>query len=183
MGHMSRMLIIMTIISAGSLLIVSLWNSVPIIKESVNAVLNPSFGKLLTWNLTYGMLIIIFLISLLTMLVQKYTTDQNAINELKKEQKELQKEVQRFKHDPQKMMEINKKNMQKNLEITGKIMSLSMKASIFTIVPFILLFRWFMDFFTALENPKFFGFLSWFWFYLIFVIVFSSVLRKFMKVA
>lgn len=183
MGHMHKMIFIMMILSAGSILVVSLWNSVPVIKDSVHAILNPSFGRLLEWNLTYGMMIIIALIAFLTTLVQKYTTDQEAINELKKEQKELQKEVQEYKHDPQKMMEINKKNMQKNLEITGKIMSLSMKASIFTIIPFILLFRWFMDFFNELGNPKFFGFMSWLWFYFISILIFSSIIRKFMKVS
>ncbi len=79
---------------------------------------------------------------------------------------------------PEKMMEF-----QKNLwPTTMKIMEVSMKSSLFTIIPFILLFRWFMDFFTAIPDFRFFGFLSWFWFYLIFSIVFSSVLRKALKV-
>ncbi len=169
-------------IMAFSLVLAFAWNSIPIIKNSVHAILDPSFGVLLNWNLTGGMMILVLIISLVTTLVQKYATDQEAIRELKKEQKELQKEAQEFKHDPQKMMELNKKNMARNLEITGNIMSLSMKATIFTIVPFILLFRWFQDVFIVLENPKFFGFMSWFWFYLIFVMIFSTVLRKWFKV-
>ena len=62
-----------------------------------------------------------------------------------------------------------------------------MPAMIFTGIPFILFFRWFMDFFTAIEEAtgapvRFFGFLSWFWFYLIFTIIISSVLRKWFDV-
>jgi uncharacterized membrane protein (DUF106 family) len=166
-----------------SLLIAFSWNSVPIIKESVHSILDPSFGVLLNWNPTYGMLILVFAIALITTLVQKFATDQEAIRELKQEQREMQKEIKQFKHDPQKMMELNKKNMERTMEISGKLMSLTMKGSIFTLVPFILLFRWFMDFFAAIPEFRFFGFITWFWFYLIFVMVFSSFLRKWLKVA
>lgn len=165
-----------------SMLIAFSWEHVPAIKENVHKFLDPSLGALLTWNLTWGMTIIIFLIALITTLLQKYFTDQKAIKELKDEQKELQKEVRELKHDPQKALEINQKNMQRSMEITGKIMQLTMKTTIFTIIPFILLFRWFMDFFVLVGNPKFFGFMSWFWFYLIFVMVFSSIFRKLMNV-
>lgn len=180
---MGKIFVWMFGLMAFSLILAFTWDHSPIVKNSVHAVLDPSIGTLIQWNLNVGMLILVFIISLATTLVQKYATDQEAIRELKAEQKELQKEVQQWKHDPQKTMEINKKNMARNLEITGHIMRLSMKASIFTIVPFILLFRWFQDIFSIMGNPKFFGFLSWFWFYLIFVMIFSSILRKWMKVA
>ena len=92
--------------------------------------------------------------------MQKYATDQKAIKELKDEQKEIQKDIQNFKHDPKKMMDMQ----QKAFPLTFKIMELSMKATVFTIIPFILFFRWFMDFFAALGDPIFFGFFTWFWF-------------------
>ena len=64
-------------------LVASLWNSFPLIKNSVHAVLGPSFGVVLNWHLYGGMIIIALFISLITTLIQKYTTDQKALKELK----------------------------------------------------------------------------------------------------
>jgi len=71
------------------------------------------------------------------------------------------------------------------MALMPKIMSITMKGSFFTIIPFVLLFRWFMEFFSqpAFESFKFFGFLNWFWFYLIFTMIFSGFLRKWFDVA
>ncbi len=162
-----------------SLILAALWDKIPVIKDSVHALLNPTAGMLLAWNLDWGFLILVLIISLLTTVIQKYATDQEAIKTLKAEQKAMQKEVRKFKHDPQKMMGMNKEA----LPLMFKIMELSMKGTIFTIIPFILLFRWFMDVFSVMGDPRFFGFFTWFWFYLIFVMIFSTILRKWMKVA
>jgi uncharacterized membrane protein (DUF106 family) len=64
-----------------------------------------------------------------------------------------------------------------------KIMELSMRSAFYTIIPFILLFRWFMDYFAEMPEFRFVGFFSWFWFYLVFAIIFSSILRKVLRVA
>ncbi len=168
-----------------SLLIASFWDRVDILQRSVHSVLTPTLGTLLEWNLTGGMLIIIFLIALITTLVQKYATDQKTLKEMKKEQKELQKEMKEYKDHPEKLMELQKKQF----EVMPKMMKLSMRPIMFTGVPFILLFRWFMDIFTPetgytiISNPSFLGFFNWFWFYLVFTIVFSSLIRKVVKVA
>jgi uncharacterized membrane protein (DUF106 family) len=65
----------------------------------------------------------------------------------------------------------------KSLKFVGPMFKLSMRPIIYTAIPIILLFRWFTDYF-SLVDFKFFGFLSWFWFYLLGSIIFSSVLRK-----
>ncbi len=176
---MTKVFTFMFILMGISLLIVFVWESVPIIKNSVHYVLDPSAGILLNWNTFWGMTLLVLLIAFLTTLVQKYLTDQKSLRELKEEQKELQKQIQQYKHHPEKMMELNKKSF----ELMPKIMSLTMKGTVFTMIPFILLFRWFMDYFSQLPDFRFFGFLSWYWFYLIFVIIFSSILRKILKVA
>ena len=166
------------IVMGFSLLIASLWNKFPIIKESANAVLNPSAGFLLNWNLTWGMILIVFLLSLFTTLIQKYATDQTSLRELKKEQKFLQDEMKKYKEHPEKLIELQKKQW----GIIPKTMELSMRAVVFTGVPLILLFRWFQDFFTANGNPHFFGFFSWFWFYFLGFLIFTSILRKYLDV-
>ena len=161
-----------------SILIASFWDKISFLKNSIHFVLDPTLGGLLDLNITFGMLIIVFIISLITILVQKYGTDQKTLKELKDQQKEISKKSKEFKHDPEKMLEIQKEMG----PLTIKLFKLSMRPIMYTGVPFILLFRWFMDYFSVLGEPKFFGFLSWFWFYLIFAMVFGIILRKVFKV-
>ena len=171
---------IIFLVMLASMLIALFWDKMPFIKNSVNAILIPSAGALITWNLNLGMLIIVFILTLVITLIQKYATDQETLKELKKEQKEIQKEMKKFKHHPEKVIELQRKNF----ESVPKMMKLSMRGIIFTAVPLILFFRWFSDFFNTLGNPKFLGFdwMSWFWFYIIFSMIFSSILRKILDV-
>ena len=166
------------IVMIASLVIAGYWDKIPIIKDSVHAVLNPSAGALLNWNVTWGMMLIVLIISLITTLIQKYATDQKALKELRAEQKILQEEMKKFKDHPEKVAELSKKQM----EFLPRTFRLTSRAILFTGIPFVLFFRWFTDVFTTMGDPIFFGFLSWFWFYFIFTIVFSGFLRKYMKV-
>ena len=161
-----------------SFLIIFIWDKVPFIKNSVAAVLDPTAGWLLNWNLNFGMIILVFIITLMTTLTQKYGTDQKAIRELKKEQKILNEEMKKYKDHPEKLAELSKKNF----EIFPKTMKLTSRSILYTGIPFILFFRWFNDTFAEMGNPLFFGFMSWFLFYFIFAIVFSSILRKILNV-
>ena len=153
------------------------------IKEGVHAAFDPSIGSLLKWNVTFGMIVIGVIISLFTTLAQKYFTDQDTIRELRKEQKLLQKKANEFKHHPEKMMEIQKEMMPLGM----KISKLSMRAVMFTGIPFVLFFRWFRDFFETLGECGFFCnnywvFPGWILFYFVAVIVFGSIFRKLLKV-
>ncbi|NCN86376.1 DUF106 domain-containing protein [archaeon] len=155
------------------------WDKWTWMKDGIHFALNPTLGALLNWNLTIGMLICVLLISIITTVLQKYTTDQTELKRIKKLQKELQKKANELKHDPKKAMEVQKELM----PLSMKQMKLGMRTIVYTGIPFVLLFRWFNDYFLELaattgETVKFFGFLSWFWFYLIFTLVFSSILKK-----
>lgn len=178
-GDAHKFFFVMILLMGVSLGIVSLWNSVPGLKETIHGFLDPTAGTLIQWNLHVGMLTIVAIISIITILIQKYATDQGTLKELKKEQKEIQKEMEKYKKHPEKRMEMTKKSF----ELMPKMMAIQMRGTIFTIIPFILLFRWFMDFFESIGNPTFIGFMSWFWFYLVSTIFFSSILRKLFKVA
>ena len=162
-----------------SLLIAFYWNKFPVIKNNAHNILDPSAGALLNWNITWGFVILILIISIFMTLIQKYATDQKTLKEMKKEQKQLQEEMKKFKDHPEKVMQLQKDSM----KFMGPMMKLSMRGMIYTGIPLILMFRWFMDIFTTLGNPKFFGFMTWFWFYLIVSIIISSVMRKYMDVA
>lgn len=162
-----------------SMVIAFSWEKVPIIKNTVHVVLDPTAGKLLDWNLTVGMLFVVLFISIIIILLQKYMTDQKTLRELKAENKLLSAEMKNYRDNPEKLMELQKKQFEK----MPIMMEASMRPLMYTAIPFILFFRWFHDYFTLLGNPKFFGFLSWFWFYLIASIILTSILRKVMKVA
>lgn len=157
-----------------SLILAGLWDKIPAIKNSIHYVLDPSAGALLNWNLNFGMLIIVFVITVITTIVQKYATDQKTLKEMRKEQKEMQKQMKEFQSHPEKLMELQKKQF----AMMPKQMKLSMRGIIYTGIPFILFFRWFNDFFLAAGSPKFVLGLSWFLFYLITAIIISSILRK-----
>ena len=162
-----------------SLAIAALWDSLSFIKNTAHLILDPTAGSLLNWNLTLGMTILVLIIAIFMTLIQKYATDQKTLKEIKAEQKKLNQEAKQFRHDPEKMMEFNKKI----LPMSMQMMKLSMRPIIYTAIPLILFFRWFVDYFAAFESFRFFGFLSWFWFYLLGSIIFSSILRKVLKIA
>ena len=167
------------IVMIGSLIIAALWDKLPKIKATIHYVLDPSAGALLNWNLVLGMLIIVFIISALITIIQKYTTDQKALKEMKAEQKEIQKQMKEFRNNPEKMMELQKRQM----SFMPRQLKLGMGSIAYTSVPIILLFRWFYDYFTSIGNPKFFGFLGWIWFYLLSSLIFSIILKKWWDVA
>ncbi len=164
-----------------SLVIVWLWDKYPAIKSTAHSILDPSLGVLLNFNIFWGMAIILAVLSLLMTLIQKYTTNQKELKVMKEEQKKLQEEAKKYKNHPEKLMELN----QKQFEFMGKMMKESMGSIVYTTIPIILLFRWFGDYFAqeAIKSYRFFGFLSWIWFYLIAFMIFSSIFRKVLNVA
>jgi uncharacterized membrane protein (DUF106 family) len=168
----------MILVTTASLIIAFYWDKVSVIKDSVHSALDPSAGWLLNFNLTVGMIVIVFIITLITTLVQKYTTDQKALKELKEEQKILQEEMKKFENHPEKVAELSKQQ----LKFIPRTFKLTSRYVMFTGIPFILFFRWFNDYFTIAGDPQFFGFISWFWFYFICTMIFSGMLRKWLKV-
>ncbi|MEK6812237.1 MAG: EMC3/TMCO1 family protein, partial [Nanoarchaeota archaeon] len=145
-----------------SLALASLWDKVSFIKEGAHAILNPTAGVLLNWNITIGMSAIVLIISFFMTIIQKYATDQKILREMKEEQKILQEEMKKYKNHPEKVAELSRKQ----LEFIPKTMKLTMRPIVYTAIPLILFFRWFMDFFALMEGFRFFGIFSWFWFYL-----------------
>lgn len=150
-----------------------LYPRVPILKEGIHYVLDPTAGALLDYNATLGMLVIVAFISLCLTLIQKFTTDQDSLRQLKKEQKILQDEMKLYKEHPEKLMALQKKQF----EFLPRTMDLTTAPLIYTAIPILLFFRWFFEYFTA-HPTIFFGFMSWFWAYLVLSIIFSIIYRK-----
>lgn len=162
-----------------SLIIGGMWNSMPFIKDNVHALLDPTGGRLLDWNVNWGMVIISAAITLITTLLQKYTTNQEELRLIKKEQKLLQDEMKKHEGQQEKLLEMQKKQ----LEFIPRTMDITMRPMMYTVIPIILFFRWFSDYFILNPDIRIFGILSWIWAYLIFSIVFSMIFRKVFDVA
>jgi uncharacterized membrane protein (DUF106 family) len=156
-----------------SFYIASQWDKLPIIRNSVGAVLDPTLGFFLDLNVYLGFVVIVGFTSLILTLSQKYLSDQETLKDLKKEQKELQKQMKEFKEHPEKLLQLQKKQM----EAIPKTFKLSMRPILYTSIPVILLFRWF----SSQLIPVFGGW--WILYYFIGAMIFSSIFRKLFKVA
>jgi len=85
-----------------------------------------------------GIGVISFAISLLIILIYKWTTDQVLMKQLKEEIKQHQKDMKASREDPKKAIELQKKAMEVNM----KYMMQSFKPMIFTLIPVFLIFGW-----------------------------------------
>ena len=137
------------------------------------------FGPIMHLPEPIPIAIVSFILTLITTLIYKYTTDQEVMKTLKEDIKAIQAEMKQFKDNPQKVMELQKQAMQKNMQH----MKHSFKPLLFTMLPIILIFGWLRGYYNALGNPSVFFGLSWFWAYFIFSIVISIALRKILKVS
>ena len=138
--------------------------------------LNSAFGWLISWNPLGGLIIISFLLMLMTTLIYKYFTDQEAMKNLKLEMKEIQDQMKEFKDDTSKVMELQKQSFSKMMESFKH----QLKPMLITFVPFMVLFPWLRTVYTPMGD-LIFGF-GWFGTYFIFGIGFNIILRKILKV-
>ena len=100
--------------------------------------LNVAFAPLLKIHPLVAVIILALLISVIIILITKYTTDQALMKRLKEEMKEHQKQAKELKSNPTKAMEMQKKAMDLNM----KYMMHSMKPTLITFIPIILIFGW-----------------------------------------
>lgn len=80
-----------------------------------------------------------FVISLVTVLVYKFLTDQALMKSLKDDMKRAQSEMKTLKNDPQKAMAVQKQAMEANM----KYMKHSFKTTFVTLLPVLLIIGWF----------------------------------------
>jgi uncharacterized membrane protein (DUF106 family) len=106
--------------------------------DLLNPVFDVLFGWLLPLDPFWSILILSFIISLIIIVITKYTTKQDLMKHLKEESKELQKQMKELKDKPEKMMEVQKKHMESSM----KYMRESFRPLLWTFVPIILIFGW-----------------------------------------
>ncbi len=111
--------------------------------------LNIVFAPLLKLPPLVAVVAMAFIISLIIILVTKYTTDQTLMKKLKEGMKEHQKKIKELKNEPAKAMEMQKQAMESNM----KYMMHSLRPTIITIIPIIIIFGWMSSTF-AYESIK-----------------------------
>ena len=111
--------------------------------------LNIVFAPLLKLPPLLAVVALAFIVSLTVILVTKYTTDQALMKKLKEDMKERQKKIKELKNEPAKAMEMQKQAMESNM----KYMTHSLRPTIITIIPIIIIFGWMSSTF-AYENIK-----------------------------
>ncbi|MBI2541098.1 DUF106 domain-containing protein [Candidatus Woesearchaeota archaeon] len=100
--------------------------------------LNIAFAPLLKLPVVWAILILSLMISLIIIVITKYTTNQALMKSLKEEIKNHQKQIKELKNDPSKAMELQKKAMEVNM----KYMMHSLRPTLITFIPIILIFGW-----------------------------------------
>jgi len=161
--------------------VASFWNNLAFLKESVHLVLDPIFYPIFNYSLILGMIVFVSLIMLIITIVQKFTVDHSQLREIKERQKAAQAEVKKYKHDPQKMMEIQKEQFANLGEDMKKQMTLMIRPIMYTSIPVLLFFRWIGDYFILIDNNKILG-MSWIIVYFILSMIASIIFRKIFKI-
>jgi uncharacterized membrane protein (DUF106 family) len=139
-----------------------------------------SLTNLMQQNALISIIILSFVLSMIVTLIYKFLTNQALMKELKTEMKKMQGQMKAEK-DPKKLSEIQKKSMSLNM----KLMKQSFKPMLITILPFFAIFAWLRSVYgdiTVITLPFWPHTLGWIGTYIIFSLIFSTVLRKLLKV-
>lgn len=129
-----------------------------------------------------------FVITLLSTIAYKKFTNQQKMKELREKQKEIQETSKQFRNNPDKMLELQ----QEMMKLSGEQMRASMKITLITLLPFLLIFNFLKNLYMdagvgdimkwGINIPGLGTGGGWLLSYLIFSIIFSMFLRKLMKV-
>lgn len=100
--------------------------------------LDPFLAPVLSFPPLWAIILISGAISIVLTLAYKYTTNQTLMKQLKDEIASLQKELKELKSDPEQALHVQKKAMEANM----KYMMESLKPTLITFIPIILIFGW-----------------------------------------
>lgn len=102
------------------------------------SILDPIFNPLLGIDPFIAILLLSLVLSILITVIYKLMTDQDLMKTLKEDMKSAQKKMKEMKNEPEKMLKLQKQTMDKNM----KYMMHSMKPTLVTFIPIILVFGW-----------------------------------------
>lgn len=104
----------------------------------LDPVLNPVLGPLLTKSPLLLIILVSLLISVIITVAYKFLTNQDEMKRLKEQQKDFQKRMKELRSNPEEMMKVQKEAMKSNMDY----MKHSLKATLITMLPIILIFSW-----------------------------------------
>ena len=104
----------------------------------LNEILDPVLNPLLKLGAFWTIFIVSIVVSLVTVIIYRYATDQERLRKVKADLKRYQKKAMAARDDPQKAMKIQKDIMKLN----GEYMRSSFKSTMYTFLPIILFFGW-----------------------------------------
>jgi uncharacterized membrane protein (DUF106 family) len=126
--------------------------------------------EIIMTNPKLWIVVIAGLVSLFISLVNYFVMDKEKVKKSKDRQKELQKEMKEHKHNPEKVMELQKEMFSG----IGENFKHSMKPMLITMLPILVVFYWIKGAFEGVLQ-------GWIWWYLVSAIVFSLIFRKLFK--
>ena len=85
--------------------------------------LNIIFAPLFKLPVVLAVIILAFTISLIIIVITKYTTNQTLMKKLKDDLKDHQKQIKELKSNPAKAMEVQKKAMELNMQYMSHSLS------------------------------------------------------------
>ncbi|NTV24215.1 MAG: DUF106 domain-containing protein [Nanoarchaeota archaeon] len=100
--------------------------------------LDPVLGWLLYIHPALAIIIVAFIVSMIVTLALKYFTNQKEMKSMKEGMQRLQKEMKNSKNNAKKLGKINSELM----DINMKYMSQSMRPTLYTFIPIIIIFGW-----------------------------------------
>jgi len=104
----------------------------------LDPILNPIMQPLLDYSPFLSIISLAFVITVIITLSYKLLTDQNEMKGLKEKQKNFQKRMKELRSNPEEMMKVQKEAM----KINGEYMKKSLKPTLFTMLPILLIFGW-----------------------------------------
>jgi uncharacterized membrane protein (DUF106 family) len=119
--------------------------------------------------------IISLIVSFVSSLITKYTTDQELLKSINERRKEIQKEIKEKKYSETDKRFL--KLQQEMLELSGTVLKHSFRPTLVTLIPFLILFKFLGGFFHPLIGNL------WIWYYVLSSLLFSSLYRKILKLA
>jgi len=120
-------------------------------------------------NPRLAIILVSLLVALFITIISYFLTDKEKMKEMRQKQIELKKEMNLYKDNPQKMMEINKKM----LEHMPEQMKMSLKPTLVTMIPLLIMFGWLRSTFAITTLAS-----TWIWYYIVSSLIFSIILRK-----
>ncbi len=148
------------------------------IADTVNNALSYVMDPVLNIHPLWGLLLLTLILGVIITLAYKYFSNQDALKSLKEETKAIQKEMKESKDNPTRLLELQKKSLEKSMESFKH----SIKPMLITLLPMLAIVGYLNVYYTRLDNPKLFLIFGWLGTYIIFSLIFNIILRKLLKV-